>query len=62
MNENIRLRARGAGVPLWAVAQELRISEATLTRWLRVPLSVERERDITAAIERLKGGTEHEHS
>ena len=54
-NEPIRLKARGAGVPLWAVAQELQISEATMSRWLRVPLSAEREHDIKAAIERLKG-------
>lgn len=59
MNENIRLRARGAGVPLWAVARELQISESTLTRWLRVPLSAEQEHDIKAAIERLKEGAEY---
>ena len=53
MNEKLKLRARGAGVPLWRIAQELGISEPTITRWLRVPLSAEREDKIRAAIERL---------
>ena len=53
MNERIKLRARGAGVPLWKIARELGISEPTITRWLRVPLSAEREAKIRSAIEKL---------
>lgn len=37
----------------WEVAQELRINEFTLSRWLRGNLSKERERTILEAIERL---------
>lgn len=53
MNEKLKLRARGAGVPLWRIAQELGVSEPTITRWLRVPLSAGREAEILAVIKRL---------
>lgn len=49
-NQGIRLVARGAGVPLWRVAQKMGISEPTLSRWLRVPLSPERESRIMDAL------------
>lgn len=52
-NIQIRRAARVAGVPLWAVAVELGISEPTLMRWLRFPLSLEREARILAAIDEL---------
>lgn len=59
--ENIEVRraARIAGVPLWRVAQQAGISEPTLTRWLRVPLSKEREARLLKAISELAGGEEH---
>ncbi len=53
-NENIRRAARIAGVPLWAIAVKLGVSEPTLTRWLRVQLSVEKEAKIRAAIAALE--------
>ena len=53
MNDRVKLCARGAGVPLWKIAQELGVSEPTMTRWLRVPLSAEREAEIRSAIEKL---------
>lgn len=37
-NEQVRRAARAAGMPLWKLAEELGISEATLSRWLRKPL------------------------
>ena len=49
-NNKIRVAARVAGVPFWKIAQKIGISEPTLTRWLRMPLSVERETMIMAAI------------
>lgn len=52
-NNHIRRAARAADIPLWAVAAELGISEPTLIRWLRVPLTSERERQVMAAIDRL---------
>lgn len=54
MNLEIRLEARGSGVPLWRVAKELSISEPTLTRLLREPLPPEKEARIKEIIATLK--------
>lgn len=51
-NEKIRRAARIAGVPLYQVAADVGISEATLTRWLRFDLSEEREALIMSAIKK----------
>ena len=56
MNDWLRLKARGSGVPLWRIAQEIGISEPTLTRWLRVPLQEERRKLIMEAIDKLSDG------
>lgn len=48
-NEHIRRAARVANVPLYAVANSIGVSEATLWRWLRVPLTGDKERRIMAA-------------
>lgn len=52
-NENVRRAARAAGVPFWAVAAKLQVSEATLTRWMRFPLPADREQSIMEAIDQL---------
>lgn len=49
-NERVRQAAKEAGVPLWKIALQLNISEPTMTRWLRSPLSPERESKIMGAI------------
>ena len=56
MKDNLEVRkaARIAGVPLWAVAKEVGISEPTLFRWLRVPLPADKEQRIMSAIEKLE--------
>ena len=59
MNDWLRLKARGSGVPLWRIAQELGISEPTLTRWLRVPLQEGRRKLIMEAINKLSEGGRH---
>ena len=53
-NELVRRTARAAGVPLWQIASTLGISEATLQRWLRFPLPVEKEQKIMDAISSLE--------
>lgn len=55
-NEKIRKTARAAGIPLWKIAITIGVSEPTLTRWLRIPLSAEREMLIMTAIENLVKG------
>ena len=52
-NDKIRRKARGEGVSLWEVAVFLGISEPTITRWLRTPLSPEKENRIMEAISTL---------
>lgn len=52
-NEDIRKAARVAGVPLWAVAAKIKVSEPTLTRWMRVPLPADKEQRIMQAIQEL---------
>ena len=53
-NMGIRRAARVAGIPLWRIAATIGISEPTLTRWLRFPLSADKERLISGAISKLE--------
>lgn len=53
-NMDIRLEAKGAGIPLWKIARQLHISEPTLTRRLRVELPAEEKVKIRAIIAALK--------
>lgn len=53
MNDDIRAMAKKSGVRLWQVAAYLGISEATMTRWIRAPLSDERKSKFISAIHEL---------
>lgn len=53
-NAMVRKAARVAGIPLWKIAVAIGVSEPTLTRWLRTPLSPEREAVIMGAISELE--------
>ncbi len=53
MNKEIRLLAKGHGVPFWKICGELGISEPTFTRLMRKPLDEEKKAQIKAIIERL---------
>ena len=53
-NAEVRRAARIAGVPLWKVAASIGVSEITLSRWLRLPLSEEKENRILTAISMLE--------
>ena len=56
-NQNVRKKLKEAGIRHWQIAMHIGISEPTLCRWLRVPLSAEREKMILTAIDNLaKGG------
>lgn len=54
-NRKIRAAAMEAGVPIWKIAQDLGVSEATMTRRLRVELTEEQKAEIMASIRRLSG-------
>ena len=52
-NMDLRCTVWAAGIPLWAVAEELGISTDTMYRWLRKPLSAERRAQFESAIQTL---------
>ena len=52
-NTDIRTLLRQNRVRQWQVAMELGISEVTLSRWLRFPLSVEKRNAILKAVQRI---------
>ena len=52
-NQTIREAAKRKGVKHWQIAAHLGISEPTIMRWLRVPLSPEREKAVMEAIKEL---------
>ena len=53
-NQNIREAARAAHVPLWRLADEIGISEPTMTRKLRRPLSVSEQETLLEIIQELE--------
>lgn len=53
MNDMIRLKARNKRIPLWEIAERIGISEATISRWMRVQLSEEKESRILKAMEEI---------
>ena len=53
-NQDIRLKAKGAGVPLWKVAEYIGISEPTLTRLLRRKVDREMRTRLMTAIKEIK--------
>ena len=52
-NQEIRFLAKVKGVPLWKIALEMGISDMTLYRKLRVPLSADMEAQIRSIIDRV---------
>lgn len=52
-NEKLRNQAKEAGVRLWQIGDELGVSEMTIVRWLRKPLSEDKETQIQTAIQRI---------
>lgn len=49
-NADIRKAAKDAGVSLWELAEEMNVSEPTLTRMLRHELSKEVKEDLICSI------------
>ena len=54
-NKDIREAAKTAGVRLWQIANKLKVSEATITRLLRIELSAEKKVEFLKIIDELKG-------
>ena len=52
-NHEIREQAKTKGVKFWEIGVALGISEATMTRWLRVELDKEKKAAMMEAIEKI---------
>ena len=53
-NSAIKQMAKAANVYWWQIAAKIGVAESTIIRWLRMPLSAEREGIILAAIKELE--------
>lgn len=53
-NVDIRSEARAANIPLWQIADALKVSEPTMTRKLRRELTAGEKAQIRAIIEQLR--------
>ena len=53
-NQDIRTRLKAATIPIWKLADEISVSEATLVRWLRTELSGDRKVSVESALSRLE--------
>ena len=52
-NRELRQYAKDKHVYLWRIADDLGVSEMTLTRWLRKPLNAEQKQMYISIIDRL---------
>lgn len=55
----VRERIRACRLRLWEVAAAVGVSETTLIRWLRTPLSEDKQARILQAIDELTGGVKN---
>ena len=59
-NQDIRQRAKDAGVALWRIADELSVCEMTLTRRMRREMPTTEKENIFAIIDRLSSSANRE--
>lgn len=52
-NETVKRHAWKLRVPQWKIANEIGVSEITITRWLRQELTEERFRRLMAAVDKI---------
>lgn len=55
-NLDLKRKVKEEGLFMWQIADEMGISEPTLVRWMRYPLSIEKRTSVINAIENLKEG------
>ena len=53
-NENLKKDLKDAGITFWALADELGVSEPTITRWMRHELKDETKKAVEAVIRKHK--------
>mgnify|MGYP000029590024 FL=1 len=55
-NEELKQKIKESNLYQWQVANAVGVSEMTLIRWLRTPITKEHAEQVNAAIEFLKAG------
>lgn len=62
--ENMQLRSmlKMKGIPLWKIAKNIGVSEPTMTRWMREPLTKEHHEKIMNAINQIEGGVQNDET
>ena len=55
-NQDLKSKVKENGLFMWQIADELGVSEPTLVRWMRYPLSIEKRNAFNDAIKHLKEG------
>ena len=53
-NMMVRKKSREARIPIWRIAKELGVSEATMTRRLRMELPIPEQKMLCSLIERIE--------
>ena len=61
LNEEIRRVARCYRIPLWEIALRLGVSEATFTRWMRIPLDTSRRDRVEKILQELVSEREKDY-
>lgn len=54
-NVEIRQKLKVAGIPFWVLGRQIGVTDMTISRWLREPLSEEKRKMIESAISELLG-------
>jgi hypothetical protein len=52
-NQDIKIKIVASGLMKWQIADAINIADTTFSKWLRKPLSEEREKLVLDAIEKL---------
>ena len=54
VNKDIRDRVSLYGICYWEIAEAIGVSDSTIYRWMRTPLSAEHRLMVNAAIDKIK--------
>jgi hypothetical protein len=59
-NEELKEKIKSSGLYQWQVAVAVGVTEMTLIRWFRTPMTEKQAERVNAAIEQLKAGELHD--
>lgn len=61
-NRDIRTLLKMKRIPMWKVAEQIGISEPTITRWFREPLTTDHFQKVMKAIEEIERTVDNEQN